>query len=161
MPVLHSPPAMNIRSQRHQAVLTPTVMAPLKQTPSVNQLSENLNRGPSMEGSETPRRGGPRRRLGEDKDEQGESEETKVAAALAGSPKAFEAPNLAPSHQPLVSEAEPNFLKMMEQMTHFMGQLTEELSPRDTSRAPQFKTPLMKAPYSFDCTKAYKLRGFI
>ncbi|MBW0566336.1 hypothetical protein O181_106051 [Austropuccinia psidii MF-1] len=50
---------------------------------------------------------------------------------------------------------------MMEQITQFMGQLTKEVSPRDTSRAPAFKTKSMRAPYSFDGTKAYKLRGFI
>ncbi|MBW0523513.1 hypothetical protein O181_063228 [Austropuccinia psidii MF-1] len=42
-----------------------------------------------------------------------------------------------------------------------MGQLTQAVSPRDTSRAPEFKTPSMKEPYSFDGTKVYKLRGFI
>ncbi|MBW0480920.1 hypothetical protein O181_020635 [Austropuccinia psidii MF-1] len=183
MPVHHSSPAKNKRSQRHQALLTPTARAPLERTPSFHQLSENLDRGPPMEGAEPSRRGGvksqrsrsfsdlvdgypsipqgPGRRLGEDEDEEGESEETKVAAALAGSPKASEAPNLAPSHQPLVSQTEPNFLKMMEQMTQVMGQLTEEFSPRDTSRASQLKTPSMKAPDSLDATKAYKLRGFI
>ncbi|MBW0587947.1 hypothetical protein O181_127662 [Austropuccinia psidii MF-1] len=90
---------------------------------------------------------GPRRRLGEAEDEEGEesveeeeSEEAEVAAALA---------------------AEPNFLKMMEQMTQFMGQLTQAVAPRDTSKVPAFKTPSMKAPDSFDGSKAYKLRGFI
>ncbi|MBW0550918.1 hypothetical protein O181_090633 [Austropuccinia psidii MF-1] len=42
-----------------------------------------------------------------------------------------------------------------------MGQLTQAVSPRDTSKVPAFKTPSMKAPDSFDGTKAYKLRGFI
>ncbi|MBW0511270.1 hypothetical protein O181_050985 [Austropuccinia psidii MF-1] len=111
---------------------------------------------------------GPRSRLGEAEDEEGEesveeeeSEETEVAAALAGAPEAPEAPNLALSNQPSVSQAEPNFLKMMEQMTQFMGQLTQAVAPRDTSKVPAFKTPSMKAPDSFDGTKAHKLRGFI
>ncbi|MBW0517666.1 hypothetical protein O181_057381 [Austropuccinia psidii MF-1] len=65
------------------------------------------------------------------------------------------------SNKPRVSQAEPNSLKMMEQMTQFMGQLAQEVSPRDTSKAPEFKTPSMKAPESFDGTKAYRLRGFI
>ncbi|MBW0492296.1 hypothetical protein O181_032011 [Austropuccinia psidii MF-1] len=104
----------------------------------------------------------PRSRSGEAKDEEGEdSEETEVAAALAGAPEASEAPNLAHSNQPLVSQSEPSFLKMMDQMTQFMGQLTQAVAPRDTSKAPAFKTPLMKAPDSFDGTKAYKLRGFV
>ncbi|MBW0504786.1 hypothetical protein O181_044501 [Austropuccinia psidii MF-1] len=50
---------------------------------------------------------------------------------------------------------------MMEQMTQFMGQLTQAVSPRDTSKAPEFKNSSMKAPDSFDGTQAYKLRGFI
>ncbi|MBW0586036.1 hypothetical protein O181_125751 [Austropuccinia psidii MF-1] len=50
---------------------------------------------------------------------------------------------------------------MMEQMTQFMGQLTQAVAPRDTSKAAAFETPSMKAPDSFDGTKAYKLRGFI
>ncbi|MBW0555515.1 hypothetical protein O181_095230 [Austropuccinia psidii MF-1] len=50
---------------------------------------------------------------------------------------------------------------MMEHMTHLIGQLTKAVSPRDTSRAPAFKNPSIKEPYSFDGTKAYKFRGFI
>ncbi|MBW0569580.1 hypothetical protein O181_109295 [Austropuccinia psidii MF-1] len=183
MPVQHSPPAKNTRSQRHQAVLTPTARAPLDRTPSVHQLSANLDRGPPIEGAAPSRRGGvksrrsrsfsgllggypsipqgPRSRLGEAEYEEGESEETKVAAALAGAPEASEAPNVALFNQPLVSQAEPNFLKMMEQMNQFMGQPTQAVAPRDTSKAPAFKTPSMKAPDSVDGTKAYKLRGFI
>ncbi|MBW0476753.1 hypothetical protein O181_016468 [Austropuccinia psidii MF-1] len=42
-----------------------------------------------------------------------------------------------------------------------MGQLTQAVSPRNTSKAPAFKTPSIKAPDSFDGTKAYKLRGYI
>ncbi|MBW0523773.1 hypothetical protein O181_063488 [Austropuccinia psidii MF-1] len=166
MPVQHSPPAKNTRSQRHQDVLTSTERAPLDCTPSVHQLSANLERGPPMEGEVPSRRGGisqgPRSRSGAAEAEEGEeSEETKVEVALAGAPEASEGPNLAPSNQPLVSQAEPNFLKMMEQMTQLMGKLTQEVSPRDTSKAPEFKTPSMNAPDSFDGTKAYRLKGFI
>ncbi|MBW0477095.1 hypothetical protein O181_016810 [Austropuccinia psidii MF-1] len=103
MPVQHSPRAKNTRSQRHQAVLTPTARAPLDSTPSVHQLSANLDRGPPVEGAAPSRRGEANK--GE------ESEEKKVAASLAGAPEAPEAPNLAPSNQPLVSQAGPNFLK--------------------------------------------------
>ncbi|MBW0520110.1 hypothetical protein O181_059825 [Austropuccinia psidii MF-1] len=42
-----------------------------------------------------------------------------------------------------------------------MGQLTQEVTPRDNSKAPAFKTPSIKAPDSFDGTQAHKLRGFI
>ncbi|MBW0467418.1 hypothetical protein O181_007133 [Austropuccinia psidii MF-1] len=58
MPVQHSPSSRNTRSQRNQAVLTPTVRAPLDHTPSVSKLSENLDRGPPMEGSTPSKRGG-------------------------------------------------------------------------------------------------------
>ncbi|MBW0584158.1 hypothetical protein O181_123873 [Austropuccinia psidii MF-1] len=58
MPVWHSPPAKNTRSQRNPAVLTPKARVPLDHTPSVYQLSANLDRGPSMEGVEPSRRGG-------------------------------------------------------------------------------------------------------
>ncbi|MBW0584239.1 hypothetical protein O181_123954 [Austropuccinia psidii MF-1] len=58
MPVQHNPPAKNTRSQRHQAVLTLTARAPLDHTPSVHQLSENLDRGTPMEGAAPSRRGG-------------------------------------------------------------------------------------------------------
>ncbi|MBW0546168.1 hypothetical protein O181_085883 [Austropuccinia psidii MF-1] len=58
MPVQHSPPSKNTRSQRNQAVLNPTARVPLDRTPSVHQLSANLDRGPPMEGAAPSRRGG-------------------------------------------------------------------------------------------------------
>ncbi|MBW0528979.1 hypothetical protein O181_068694 [Austropuccinia psidii MF-1] len=190
MPVQHSPLAKNTRSQINAAVLTPTASVPLYCTPSVHQLSAHLDRGPPMEGAAPSRRGGmksrrsrsfsgllggypgmsegARARLGEAEDEEGEesveeeeSEETEVATALAGVPEASEAANIAHSNQPLVSQAGPNFLKMMEQMAQFMGQLTQAVAPRDNCKAPEFKTPSMKAPDSFDGTQAHELRGFI
>ncbi|MBW0586360.1 hypothetical protein O181_126075 [Austropuccinia psidii MF-1] len=62
MPVQHSPPAKNTRSQRNPAVLTPIARVPLDRTPSVHQLRENLDRGPPMEGAVPSRRGGMRSR---------------------------------------------------------------------------------------------------
>ncbi|MBW0471898.1 hypothetical protein O181_011613 [Austropuccinia psidii MF-1] len=80
---------------------------------------------------------GPLSRLGEAEDEEGEeSEETEVA----GAPEASEAANLSHSNQPLFSQDEPKFLNMMEQMTQFMGQPTQEVSPRDNYKPPAFKT---------------------
>ncbi|MBW0551504.1 hypothetical protein O181_091219 [Austropuccinia psidii MF-1] len=190
MTVQHSPPAKNTRSQRNPAVITPKARVPLDRTPSVHQLSANLDRGPPMEGAAPSRRGGmksrrsrsfsgllggypgisegARARLGEVDDEEGEesvqeedSGETEVADALENAPKVPQGSNLALSSQPLFSQAEPSLLKMMEQMNQFMGQLTQAVTPRDNSKAPAFKTPSMKAPYSFDGTNAHKLRGFI
>ncbi|MBW0531255.1 hypothetical protein O181_070970 [Austropuccinia psidii MF-1] len=90
----------------------------------------------------------------------GDFVETEVAATLAGAPEAPEPPNLALSNQPLVSQAEPSILIVMEKMTQFMGQLTQAIASRENSRAPAFKNPSMKAPDSFDGTQAPKLRGF-
>ncbi|MBW0476646.1 hypothetical protein O181_016361 [Austropuccinia psidii MF-1] len=74
-------------------------------------------------------------------DEEGEgSEENEVISALEGAPEASEAEILSHYNQSLVSQAEPNFRRMMEQMTKFMGQLTQEVSPRYNSRAPAFIT---------------------
>ncbi|MBW0586481.1 hypothetical protein O181_126196 [Austropuccinia psidii MF-1] len=111
-----------------------------------------------MEGAAPSRRGNVKSSLGGAEHEEGEeSEETEVA----GAPEASEAENLAHSNQPLVSQAEPKFLKMMEQMTQIMVQLTQEVSSRNNYKATQFKTPSMKAPDYFDSTKDHKLRGFI
>ncbi|MBW0483330.1 hypothetical protein O181_023045 [Austropuccinia psidii MF-1] len=54
---------------------------------------------------------------GEDSVEEEESEKNEVAASLAGAPGAPQAQDKALSNQPLVSQAETNFLKMMEQIT--------------------------------------------
>ncbi|MBW0569588.1 hypothetical protein O181_109303 [Austropuccinia psidii MF-1] len=86
--------------------------------------------------------------------EEEESEETEVEASLADTPEAPEVPNLAPFNEPLVYQAKPNSLKLMEKIIQFMGQLTQVATPRDNPRAPEFKTPSTKAPDSFDGTKA-------
>ncbi|MBW0482956.1 hypothetical protein O181_022671 [Austropuccinia psidii MF-1] len=64
MPIQHSPPARQTRSQaRPQAVLTPTTSAPLDGTPEVPQLRAHLDRGPNVEGAAPSRKEGrvPRR----------------------------------------------------------------------------------------------------
>ncbi|MBW0586953.1 hypothetical protein O181_126668 [Austropuccinia psidii MF-1] len=111
---------------------------------------------------------GARARLGEveDKEEEESVEEedyweTEVADALANAPEAPQGSNIALSSEPLVSQTDLSLLKMMEQMTQFMGKLTQAVSPRDNSEAPTFKTPSIKAPDCFDGTQAHKLRGFI
>ncbi|MBW0593161.1 hypothetical protein O181_132876, partial [Austropuccinia psidii MF-1] len=56
IPIQHSPPARQTRSQaRTQAVLTPTPRAPLDGTAAVPQLRAQFDRGPHIEGR------GPRR----------------------------------------------------------------------------------------------------
>ncbi|MBW0539897.1 hypothetical protein O181_079612, partial [Austropuccinia psidii MF-1] len=161
IPVQHGPPAKNTRYKIHKAILTLTARAPLDFTPSVHQLSAKLDRGPPTEVEALSRRGGVKSRLGEESVAEEESEETEVAAAFPGAPEASEAPNISLSNQTCVSQAEPNFIKMMEKMTKFMGKLTKAVGPRDNSRAPVFKNPPMKAPDSFYGTQAHKLRGFM
>ncbi|MBW0561552.1 hypothetical protein O181_101267 [Austropuccinia psidii MF-1] len=189
MPVQHSPPAKNTRSQRNPAFLTPTARVPLDHTPSVHQLSANLDRGPQMEGAAPSRRGGmksrrsrafscllvgypgmsegARSRLGEVEDEEGESVEeedsgeTEVADSLANAPEVPQSSNLAPTNQLLVSQSDTSLLKIMEQMATITGHLSQEAAPRDNSKASEFKPPSIKAPDSFDGTQAHKLRGFI
>ncbi|MBW0590697.1 hypothetical protein O181_130412 [Austropuccinia psidii MF-1] len=118
MPVQHSPPAKNTRSQRNPAVLTPRARVSLDCKLSVHQLNENLDGGPPMEEAALSRRGGmkstrsrsfygllgcypgmsegEREIVGEVEDEEGEesveeedSGETEVADAL---PNALEVP---------------------------------------------------------------------
>ncbi|MBW0538480.1 hypothetical protein O181_078195 [Austropuccinia psidii MF-1] len=110
MPVQHISPSKNTISQRHQAVLTPKERAPLDCTPSVHQLTSNLDKGPQMEGAAPSRKGGwkprrstsfsgllggypgisqgPRSRVGESEDEEN--------YAWAGSPEASEAVKILP-----------------------------------------------------------------
>ncbi|MBW0545599.1 hypothetical protein O181_085314, partial [Austropuccinia psidii MF-1] len=152
-PVQHSPPAKNPRSQRNPAVLTPKIWVPLDRTPSVHQLSSNLDRGPK-EGVAPSRRGGmksrrsryfsgllggypgmsegTRARLGQFEDEEGEesleeedSGETKVADSLENAPEVPQGSNLAPTNQPLVSQSDPSLLKIMEQVATMMEQLSQ------------------------------------
>ncbi|MBW0565880.1 hypothetical protein O181_105595 [Austropuccinia psidii MF-1] len=63
--------------------------------------------------------------------EEEESEKPYIEAAMEGSPEAPDPLNLAFSNHPLFSQAEPNFLKMMEQMTQFMRQLTQAVASGD------------------------------
>ncbi|MBW0483454.1 hypothetical protein O181_023169 [Austropuccinia psidii MF-1] len=169
MPVQHSPPAKNTRYQTNPAVLTPTARVPLDRTPSVHQLSANLDRGPPMEGAAPSRRGGmksrrsrsfsglfggypgmsegARARPGEVEDEEGEEY---VEEEDSGKPE-----------WNMIWQMLKSLLKIMEKMDTIMGQLSQVAAPRDNSKAPAFKTPSMKAPYPIDGTQAHELRGFI
>ncbi|MBW0492362.1 hypothetical protein O181_032077 [Austropuccinia psidii MF-1] len=128
IPVQHIPPANNKRSQRIQAVLTLKARSPLEHITSVHQLGKNLDRGPPMDGAAPFLRGGmksrrsisfsgllgcypgisqgPRRRLGEGEDEEGEEsveEEESEETEVSGAPEPSEAQSIALSNQPVVS----------------------------------------------------------
>ncbi|MBW0494442.1 hypothetical protein O181_034157 [Austropuccinia psidii MF-1] len=62
------------------------------------------------------------------------SVETEVADDLADSPEVPQGSNLAPTNQSLVSQSDPNLLKIMEKMATIMGQLSQ-------AAGPAFKTP--------------------
>ncbi|MBW0499938.1 hypothetical protein O181_039653 [Austropuccinia psidii MF-1] len=103
-----------------------------------------LVRGPSMEGEAPSRRGGMKSRGSRS-----------FSGLLGGYPVISE------GARERLGETEPSLLKMMEQMTKFMGQLSKAVTPSDNSKAPAFKNPSMKAPKSFDGIQAHKLRAFI
>ncbi|MBW0583830.1 hypothetical protein O181_123545 [Austropuccinia psidii MF-1] len=144
MPLQHSPPARQTRSQaRTQAVLTATPRAPLDGTPAVSQLRAKLDRGPILEGAALSRKEGrvPRRSSsfsgvvgrspgtsrtifrgpGEDGEEEEEnSVEEEESDGTEGVPAPVEAsqgtggPTLA---QPVSHQSEPSLLALMQQMT--------------------------------------------
>ncbi|MBW0587323.1 hypothetical protein O181_127038 [Austropuccinia psidii MF-1] len=132
MPVKHSPPAKNTISQRNPAVLTPTERVHIDCTPSVHQLNANLDQGPPPS-----QRGGIK------------SQSSRSFSGLLG------------GYLGMSDGERARGGRMMEQMTQFMGQLTQVVSPRENFKAPAFKTPSMKAPDFFDGTQAHKLRGSI
>ncbi|MBW0548557.1 hypothetical protein O181_088272 [Austropuccinia psidii MF-1] len=190
MPLHHSPPARQTRSQaRTQAVLTPTPRAPLDGTPSVSQLMAKLDRGPILEGAAPFRKEGrvPRRSNsfsgvvggfpgmsrttfrgpGEDGEEEEEnfveveeSDGTKAAPSPVGESEGTRGPTLAQSDQPVSHQTEPSLLAIINQMTQIMANLQAAASS-EVSRPPAFKTPSMKALECFDGTQTFKVGSFI
>ncbi|MBW0462546.1 hypothetical protein O181_002261 [Austropuccinia psidii MF-1] len=167
MPIQHSPPARQTRSQaRTQAVLTPTPRAPPDGIPAVSQLKEGRvpRRSSSLSGvvggfpgtSRTIFKG-----PGEDgEDEEENSVEEEESEGTEGFPAPVEAsqrtggPTLAQSNQPVSHQSEPSLLDIMQQMTQIMANL-------QASRPPAFKTPSMKAPECFAGTQPFTVRRFI
>ncbi|MBW0474896.1 hypothetical protein O181_014611 [Austropuccinia psidii MF-1] len=105
MPVKHSPPARQTRSQaRAQAVLTPSPRAPLDCTPVVPQLRAKLDRGPILEGRKRAKK---IKVPGEDDEEEeensvGEEESDGIEGVPApvGASQGTGGPTLAQSYQP-------------------------------------------------------------
>ncbi|MBW0571344.1 hypothetical protein O181_111059 [Austropuccinia psidii MF-1] len=190
MPLQHSPPAIQTRSQaQNQAVLTPTPRAPLDGTLAVSQLRAKLDRGPILEGAEPSRKEGIVSRRsnsfsgvvghfpgmsrttfrgpGEDGEEEEEnsveeeeSDGTEAAPAPVGASEGTRGPTLAQSDQPVSHQTEPSLLAIMQQMTQIMANLQAAASS-EVSRPPAFKTPSMKALECFDETQPFKVRSFI
>ncbi|MBW0589908.1 hypothetical protein O181_129623 [Austropuccinia psidii MF-1] len=149
MPVKHSPPARQKRSQaRSQAALTPTPRDPLDGTPAVPQLRAHFGR--KEEGQEDQ----------ENSVEEKESDGTEGVPAPVGASQGIGGPNLAQSAQPVSHQSEPSFLAIMQQINQIMANI-KAASSSGSSRPPAFKTPSMNAPECFDWTQPFKVRRFI
>ncbi|MBW0538868.1 hypothetical protein O181_078583 [Austropuccinia psidii MF-1] len=88
--------------------------------------------------------------------EKEDSGENEVQASLKEAAEVSQGSNLAFHNKPLVSQTETSLLKMMEKTTQFMGELTQEVFPRDNFKYLAFKNPLMKEPESFDGTQSFQ-----
>ncbi|MBW0577938.1 hypothetical protein O181_117653 [Austropuccinia psidii MF-1] len=149
MPIQHSPPARQIRSQaRTQAVLTPTPSAPLDGTPAGT--SRTIFRGPGEDG--------------EDEEvnsvEEEYSDGTEGVPAPVEEPQGTGGPTRVQSNQPVSHRSEPSLLAIMQLMTQIMTNL-QGASSSEALRPPAFKTPSTKAPECFDGTQPFKVRSFI
>ncbi|MBW0585780.1 hypothetical protein O181_125495 [Austropuccinia psidii MF-1] len=150
MPIEHSPPAIQTRSQaRAQAALTPTPRVPLDGTPAVPQLRDQLDRGPRIEGAAPSRKEG--KGPGEDGEEEEEnsveeeeSDGTECVPAPVEASQGTGGATLAQSNKPVSHQSELSLLAIMQQMTQIMANL-QAASSSEASRPPAFKTPSMKA----------------
>ncbi|MBW0557547.1 hypothetical protein O181_097262 [Austropuccinia psidii MF-1] len=152
MPIQHSPPARQTRSQaRAQDILTPTPRAPLDSTSAVPQLRAKLDRGLHMEGRKRAKKIKSFFRDGEEEDSDG----TEGAPAPVGASQGTGGPIIAQSNQ-----SEPSLLAIMQQMTQIMANI-QTASSSEASRPPAFKTSSMKASECLDGTWPLKVRSFI
>ncbi|MBW0535157.1 hypothetical protein O181_074872 [Austropuccinia psidii MF-1] len=136
MPIQHSPPAGQTRSQaRTQAVLIPNPRALLDSTPAVPKL-RTIFKGPGKDGEEE------------------EEDGTEGVPAPVGESQGIGEPTLAQSNHPVSHQSEPSLLVIMQKMTQIMAKL-QVASYSDASR------PSMKAPECFDGTHPFKVRSFI
>ncbi|MBW0463545.1 hypothetical protein O181_003260 [Austropuccinia psidii MF-1] len=149
MPVQHSPPATQTRSQaRAQAVYTITPRAPVDGSPAVPQLRAHLDRGPNLEGEAQSRKEGRGPRI--------QSSFSGVVGSFPGiSSTTFKVPGQYGEEE----ESDGTEGVPFPHMTHIMANL-QEASSHKGSRPPAFKTPCMKAPKCFDGTQPFKVINF-
>ncbi|MBW0462761.1 hypothetical protein O181_002476 [Austropuccinia psidii MF-1] len=115
MPVQHSPPERQTRSQaRTQAVLTSTPR---------DRTSRTIFRGPGEDGEEEE----------ENYVEEEESNGTEGVPAPVGASQGTGGPTLAQSNQPVSHQSEPSLLAIMQQMTQIMANL-QAASSSEASR---------------------------
>ncbi|MBW0584542.1 hypothetical protein O181_124257 [Austropuccinia psidii MF-1] len=127
MPIKHSPPARQTRSEaRTQAILTPTARAPLDGTPEVPQLQAQFDRGPHFSRNFK----GP----GEGEEEEENSVKEEESDGSEGVPAPVRASQgtggatLAQSNKPVSHESEPSLLAIIQKMTQIMPNLPEDSS---------------------------------
>ncbi|MBW0550855.1 hypothetical protein O181_090570 [Austropuccinia psidii MF-1] len=137
MPIQHSPPARQTRSQaRTQAVLTPTSRATLDGTPAVPQLRAQLDRGAHMEGMKRAKKIKLilRSEYSEEEEKRSVEEErfdgTEGAPAPVGVPQGTGGPTLAQSDKPVSHQPEPSLLAIMQKMTQIMANLQADSSSK-------------------------------
>ncbi|MBW0576557.1 hypothetical protein O181_116272 [Austropuccinia psidii MF-1] len=143
IPVQHALPARQKRfKDRAQAVLTPTLRAPLYGTPAVPQLRANLDRGQNLQGEALSIQEG----FGEDDEEQEENsvEEEESYGTEGFSFPVWESqgtvgPTLAQYNKPTSYQSEPSLLAIMPQRTQIMANL-KSASSSEASRPLAFKT---------------------
>ncbi|MBW0512530.1 hypothetical protein O181_052245 [Austropuccinia psidii MF-1] len=134
MPVQHSPPARQKRSQtRGQHALNPTPRAPLDGNPAVPQLRAHLDREPNLEGEAPSRKEerGPRRSIhgeygGEEEENSAEEEESdgsEFFPAPVGASHGTGGLTLAHSNQPVSHQSEPSSLAIMQQITQIIAHI--------------------------------------
>ncbi|MBW0482015.1 hypothetical protein O181_021730 [Austropuccinia psidii MF-1] len=158
MPIQHSPPARQTRSQASaQSVLTSIPRAPLDGTPDVPQKSAQLDRAPHMEGVAPSRKGGrgPRRSnsfSGVVCRFPGLSRTTSKGPGTGG-------PTQAQTDEPVSHQSEPSLLAIMQQMTQIIANF-QAASVSESSTPPASKTPSIKAPECFYGTQPFKVRSF-
>ncbi|MBW0514103.1 hypothetical protein O181_053818 [Austropuccinia psidii MF-1] len=141
MPIKHSPPARQTRSQ--EGIGT-------RSSGSFSGLSRTTLKGPGEDGEEDE---------GNSVEEE-ESDGTEGAPAPVGASQGTGGPTLAQSNQPFSHRYEPSLFAIMQKMTQIMANLPAD-SSSESSRPPAFKTAAMKAPQCFDGTQAFKFRSFI
>ncbi|MBW0570295.1 hypothetical protein O181_110010 [Austropuccinia psidii MF-1] len=133
MPVQHSPPARQTRSQaRAQASLTQTPRAPLDGTPAEEDNSVEEEEADGIEGVPAP----------------------------LGASQGTGGTTLAQSNQPVSHQSETSLLAIIQRMTQIMANIQADSSSK-ASRPPVFKNPSMKAPECFDGTQPFNVRSFI
>ncbi|MBW0475198.1 hypothetical protein O181_014913 [Austropuccinia psidii MF-1] len=160
MPIQHSPPERNTRSQ------------------AITQAKEDLfwkeGRGPRRSTSFSGVVGGfpglSRISLkvpgeGDEEEEENsveeeDSEVTVAAPAPVGASQGIGRQTLAQSDQPVSHQSEPSLLAIMQKMSQIMANL-QAASSSESSRPPAFKTPSMKEPECFGGTQPFKVRSFI